>query len=131
MLLSWPPRVALAGPCDEARITRPRRRSSPRSWDNNPVLVETLVLLEALNSRLGRCTEDARTAAEIDIGEKWIVYRVGRRIRLIGPGGASRPFIHTSRTLSTPIGLSIEGRRVAWATNGVGSHRIRALLAPR
>jgi hypothetical protein len=72
-----------------------------------------------------------RTAAEIDVGGKWIVYRVGRRIRLIGPGGASRPLIHTSRTLSTPIGVSIEGRRVAWVTNGVGSHRIRALLAPR
>jgi hypothetical protein len=72
-----------------------------------------------------------RTAAEIDIGDKWIVYRVGRRIRLIGPGGASRPLIHTNRTYNTPIGLSIEGRRVAWVTNGVGSHRIRALLAPR
>jgi hypothetical protein len=79
---------------------------------------------------LASTTVNQRTARGIDIGDKWIVYRVGRRIRLIGPGGASRLLIHTSRTLSTPIGLSIEGRRVAWVTNGVGSHRIRALLAP-
>ena len=69
-----------------------------------------------------------RTSAEIDIGDKWIVYSVGRRIRLVGPGGASRPLI---RTMHMPIGLSVEGRRVAWATNGDGLHRIRAILAPR
>jgi hypothetical protein len=77
---------------------------------------------------LASTTVNERTAAGIDIGGKWIVYRVSRRIRLIGPGGASRPLIRTNHT---PIGLSIEGRRVAWATNGAGLHRIRAVLAPR
>jgi hypothetical protein len=72
-----------------------------------------------------------RTAAGIDIGDKWIVYRVGRQIRVIGPGGASRPLISTNRAYNTPTGVSIEGRRVAWATNGDGLHRIRAVLAPR
>ena len=79
---------------------------------------------------LASTTVNQRTAPRIDIGDKWIVYRVDRQIRLIGPGGASRPLIRTSRTLNTPMGLSIEGRRVAWATNGNGLHRIRALLAP-
>jgi len=72
-------------------------------------------------------TVNQRTDPRIDIGDKWTVYRVGRRVRLIGPGGATRPLIHTA---FSPIGLSIEGRRVAWATNGDGLHRIRAVLAP-
>lgn len=80
---------------------------------------------------LASTTVNQSTAPRIDIGDKWIVYRVGRQIRLIGPGGVSRPLIRTSRTLNTPLGLSIEGRRVAWVTNGNGLHRIRALLAPR
>jgi hypothetical protein len=69
-----------------------------------------------------------RTTPEIDMAGKWIVYRVSRKIRLIGPQGGSRLLIQTE---NMPINVSIEGRRVAWAANGGGQHRIRALLVPR
>ena len=64
----------------------------------------------------------------LDIAGKWIVYRVRRQIRLIGPLGGDRLLI---RAPTLPIGVSIEGRRVAWAENDRGRHRIRAILAPR
>ena len=42
---------------------------------------------------------------------------------------------HTVRLLARepnePIGLSIEGRRIAWAVNGGGTGRIRTIVLPR
>jgi hypothetical protein len=72
---------------------------------------------------------DARAAwGGFDIARKWIAYSAGRQIRIVGPLGGDRLLLR-ARTL--PIGVSIEGRRVAWAENDRGRHRIRAILAPR
>jgi len=72
---------------------------------------------------------DARAAfGRLDIAHKWIVYSAGRQIRIVGPLGGDRLLLR-ARTL--PIGVSIEGRRVAWAENDRGRHRIRAIVAPR
>jgi hypothetical protein len=71
----------------------------------------------------------ARAAfGRLDIAHKWIVYSADRQIRIVGPLGGDRLLVR-ARTL--PIGVSIEGRRVAWAENAFGRHRIRAILAPR
>jgi hypothetical protein len=78
---------------------------------------------------LASTTVSARAAfGRLDIAHKWIVYSAGRQIRIVGPLGGDRLLL---RAPTFPIGVSIEGRRVAWAENNRGRHRIRAILAPR
>jgi len=62
-------------------------------------------------------------ASDLAIGTGGIVFRVDKAIYTIRAG---RPAL-LWRAMTKPIGLSIEGRRVAWAANG----RIRALNLPR
>jgi hypothetical protein len=76
-------------------------------------------------------TVNDHTAPDIDVAGDWIVYHVGRRIRLIDLAGVAHTLVSTAKADATPIDVSIEGRRVAWAQNGRGLHRIRALLAPK
>jgi hypothetical protein len=56
-----------------------------------------------------------------------IVFRDGRRIYLL----RGRTPTLLAEAAHTPIGLSIEGRRIAWAENGHGHGRILALTAPQ
>ena len=65
----------------------------------------------------------ASSASDLAIGTGGVVYRVGRAIYTLRAG---RPAL-LWRARVVPIGLSIEGRRVAWAANGVGGSRIVAL----
>ncbi len=62
-------------------------------------------------------------ASDLAIGTGGIVFRVGKAIYTIRAGKTAVLW----RTTTTPIGLSIEGKRVAWAASG----RIRALNLPR
>ena len=55
------------------------------------------------------------------------IFRVRRNIYLLGPKGLRL----LQRASGTPIGLSIEGRRIAWAVNIKGRGRIVALTLPR
>lgn len=61
----------------------------------------------------------------VDISQRGIVYRAGHGIHLINRLGNDRLLITIP---SRPIGVSIEGRRVAWGQNSHGHHRIRAIL---
>jgi hypothetical protein len=68
----------------------------------------------------------ARTASpELTANDQLIVFRVGRTLRAVDIT------THRVRTLGTtaalPIGLSLEGGRLAWAENVNGTGRIRAL----
>jgi hypothetical protein len=69
----------------------------------------------------------ATTAPELSISTAGIVYHVGRSIRVVGRG-------QVAVAASAPIGLSIDGSRIAWAENvHVGAAlvgRIRALDLP-
>jgi hypothetical protein len=65
------------------------------------------------------------TSPEISATDSLAVFHVGRSIRSVAPGSAKpRTLI---RAAATPIGLSIEGRRIAWAENLKSTARIRAL----
>jgi hypothetical protein len=68
-----------------------------------------------------------RTATDVSIGSGGTVYRVGRAIYTIR---GTKPVL-LWRAKATPIGLSVEGRRVAWAVNLNGSGLIVALTLPR
>lgn len=66
----------------------------------------------------------ADAAPEIDLAGKRLVWRAGRRIYVsdVENGASKRLF----RSRARPVGVSIEGRRVAWASG----FRIRALMLP-
>lgn len=64
---------------------------------------------------------------DLDIAGKWIVYRVWRQIRIVDAAGVKRLLV---KTRFRPTDASIEGRRVAWAENGGGHYRIRAVFTP-
>jgi hypothetical protein len=63
------------------------------------------------------------TASELSTSSAGIVYRVGRKIYLLA-GGTPRL---VWRAGGTPIGLSTEGTRIAWAVNLKGRGRIVAV----
>jgi hypothetical protein len=62
-----------------------------------------------------------------DMAGKWIVYHKGRQIFATDRTGTPQPVL-VLQTL--PIGLTIEGSRIAWAENHNGHHRIRAVAPP-
>ena len=75
---------------------------------------------------LGSTPVPRNTSPELSAGGRLIVFRVGRSIRAVDIDS------HAVRTLTkaaaTPIGLSVQGSRVAWAENVKGRGRIRALF---
>jgi hypothetical protein len=65
----------------------------------------------------------------VSVGDDWIVFRVGRSIRVVDVKTKHVRKVATAG--ATPIGLSITGSRIAWAENSGGRGRIRAItLAP-
>jgi hypothetical protein len=77
-------------------------------------------------SAIGSVPVPKDTTPELSAGGRLIVFRVGRSIRAIDIDS------HSARTLTTaaatPVGLSVQGSRVAWAENVKGRGRIRALF---
>ena len=82
----------------------------------------------ATGTLLGATPVQPITANNLDIAGGWIVYRTGRAIRLIDVVTGAKRLLVIS--LATPLGLSIESRRVAWAENRLSHGRVRSVLAP-
>jgi hypothetical protein len=79
----------------------------------------------ATGAARGSTSVPAGASPELSATDRIAVFRVGRSIRGVTPGAAKvRTFV---RAAATPIGLSIEGTRIAWAENLKSSARIRAL----
>jgi Tol biopolymer transport system component len=70
----------------------------------------------------------AVTDAELSTAGPWIVFRTGRTIRLLDARNGRTSVLAVAREI--PVGLSIEGRRVAWAEQTTPS-RIRAIFLPK
>jgi hypothetical protein len=71
----------------------------------------------------------SKASPALTANDHTIVYRVGRALRAVDiETHAVRPL---ARAAAQPIGLSLEGRRLAWAENLNGSARIRALYLRR
>jgi hypothetical protein len=66
------------------------------------------------------------TASDIALGAGGIVFRVGNGIYTAGDGAYT--LLWTAR--GHPIGLSLEGRRVAWAVDSAGKGRIVSFTLP-
>ena len=82
----------------------------------------------ATGAFLGMTPVSSGVAPDFDIAGEWIVYRTGRAIRLIDAVTGAKQLLVTAPV--TPLGLSIESRRVAWAENRRGHGRVRSVLAP-
>ncbi|HEY4414057.1 MAG TPA: hypothetical protein VGN06_13770 [Gaiellaceae bacterium] len=67
----------------------------------------------------------AATAPELSAGDGNLVFRVGRSIRVVDT--ATRRVRTVAKAAATPVGLSIAGKRIAWAENVDGRARIRAI----
>jgi hypothetical protein len=71
---------------------------------------------------------DAATADELSAAGRRIVFRRGNEIMLVD--AATNHVSAVAHAAATPIGLSIEGRRIAWGENLGRRARIRAVTAP-
>lgn len=69
-----------------------------------------------------------RDAASLAASGHRLLVRIGQRIFLVDPRSGRLALI--ARARSTPIGLSIVGRRIAWAENVGRTARVRAVLLP-
>lgn len=102
------------------------------SWPELAVLVKRsdgTTVIERYDARSGELLAATAVAGASDlaIGSGGIVFLDGAGVYMLLAG---RPEL-VWRSRGRPIGLSIEGRRVAWAVNLNGRGRIRALDLPR
>lgn len=75
---------------------------------------------------LGSVGVPAGTAGELTASDQLIVYHVGRLVRGIDVGtGRVRTLVTTE---TPPVGLSLQGSRLAWAVNVGGKGRVQALF---
>jgi hypothetical protein len=73
----------------------------------------------------GSVPVSAKTSPQLSATDQAIVFHVGTSIKTIDLAtGSPRTLLQAA---SEPVGLSLEGRRLAWAENLKGSSRIRAL----
>lgn len=66
-----------------------------------------------------------RTTPSLTASDRLIVFRVGRSLRSVAVSTHRTRVL--ARAAATPLGLSLEGNRLAWAENAHGTFRIRAL----
>jgi Tol biopolymer transport system component len=69
-----------------------------------------------------------RTASWLSLARRTLVYASGREIWVLDTHTHKRRLLLTTR--ADPVGLSIEGNRVAWAENLAHTSTIRAILLP-
>lgn len=84
------------------------------------------VRIERYDAESGRLLASARvpeTTQDIDVAGGSVVYRVGSEIRVFVAGRTRL----VARASAPPVGLSIVGRRIAWAENVGGRGRIRSV----
>ena len=84
------------------------------------------VYTRASGARLATVRVPAETAPELSAAGRRVVFHAGRTIWLT----SGRRLRRLAVAEAAPIGLSIEGRRVAWAENVGGRGRIRAVSLP-
>jgi hypothetical protein len=68
------------------------------------------------------------TADDLDISGATVVFRIGWSVRLLDAATGHQRVLYA--TTAKPIGLSIEGRRVAWGVNTGGHVLIRTIQLP-
>ena len=86
------------------------------------------VELYDLNGHLRKAAAVPASVRNVSAAGRNVVFAAGRVIRRLDARTGAVTALATARR--TPVGLTIEGRRVVWAENGRGGARIRAFTAP-
>jgi hypothetical protein len=82
----------------------------------------TIARYASPSGRLIDTTPVSGSAADVSVSGSDVVYRTGRTVRLLG---RAQPLAVAA---STPMGLTVDGTRVAWAENTPSGGQIRTLL---
>ena len=80
-------------------------------------------------ARLGSVAVPRSTLPELSANDRLAVFRIGRFIHLLTFATSHSRTV--AETAGAPIGVSLEGNRLAWAENVKGHGRIRALSVSR
>jgi hypothetical protein len=88
-----------------------------------------LELRDARSGALRRRVQVPRNASSLSLAGERVVFRTGKTIRLVDAQSGRTSILATAAAI--PIGLSIEGARVAWAEDARGRARIRAIALGR
>jgi len=100
------------------------------SWPQAAVLVQRgdgMKAIERYDAKTGALVDAnavPAAATDLSLSSTGAVYRVGGAIYLLARGGQQAI---VWKVAGTPIGLSIEGHRIAWAVNGPHRALVRAL----
>jgi len=86
------------------------------------------VELYNLNGRLRTAAAVSSSVRDVSAAGRTVVFATGHVIRRLDARTGAVTALATARR--TPVGLTIEGRRVVWAENVRGAARIRAVTAP-
>ena len=79
----------------------------------------------ATGQPLGSLPVSGKASPEVTATDRTIIYRVGRSIRAVDVATSKARTLALAAAM--PVGLSLEGTRLAWAENLPGSARIRTL----
>lgn len=122
-----------------AAVAKVKTTGSVRAVGLSASLVALLVQgffgerIELFNSHtgasLGGVAVDPATAEELSVAGRHVIFHTGRQIELLD--ASTRAVTRIATASAKPIGLSIEGSRVAWAENLRGRARIRAVRVGR
>jgi hypothetical protein len=135
------PLAAADGPVELVDV-RTGRRIAAASPAGTPIAIalapHTLVMLERTPAGLtlawysattgalvGSVAVPANTLPELTANDQQAVFRIGRFIHLLTYATSHSRTV--AQTVGAPIGVSLEGSRLAWAENVKGRGRIRAL----
>jgi Tol biopolymer transport system component len=86
------------------------------------------VELYNLNGRFRTAAAVSSSVRTVSAAGRTVVFATGHLIRRLDARTGAVTTLATARR--TPVGPTIEGRRVVWAENGRGAARIRAVTAP-
>ena len=86
------------------------------------------VELYNLNGSFRKAAAVPANVRNVSAAGRTVVFATGRLIRRLDARTGTVTALATARR--TPVGLTIEGRRIVWAENGRGTARIRAVTAP-
>ena len=135
------PLAAVDGPVELVDV-RTGRRIAAASPEGTPIAIalapHTLVMLErtavgltlawysaTTGAVVGSVAVPANTLPELTANDQQAVFRIGRFIHVLTYATSHSRTV--AQTVGAPIGVSLEGSRLAWAENVKGRGRIRAL----
>ena len=119
-------------------VARMKMTGAPRALATSDRIVAILTNREGADWVDLYDTQTGTARAKVNVGRAGdglavsgfrVLFNTGRFIRMLDARTRKTSVIATA--VPNPIGLSVEGRRVAWAENALGGARIRSVVLPQ